>query len=126
VVKLFIKLPNYKLKIKLFIYSRGRTDILKLLIEKGAEMNVQTDCGKTALHFAVSNQFTDCSRLLIDAGCDANFQDSDGNTPLHLALLNRSPICVNQILSKLWINFELHNKMGFNVLHLAVVMDDLR
>ena len=109
------------------MYFRGRTEILKLLIIKGADVNVQTDCGKTALHFSVSNQFTDCSRLLIDAGCDANFQDTDGNTPLHLNLLNnRSPICVNQILSKLWINFELHNKMGFNVLHLAVVMEDSR
>ena len=113
-------------KIKSYKYFRGRTDILKLLIEKGADLNVQTNCGKTALHFSVSNQFTDCSRLLIEAGCDANFQDSDGNTPLHLALLNGSAISVNQILSKLWINFELHNKMSFNVLHLAVVMDDLR
>ena len=97
-----------------------------MLIEKGADVDVQTECGKTALHIAVSNQLTECSRLLIDAGCDVNCQDTDGNTPLHLALLNGSTFCVDQILSKLWINFDLHNEKGFNVLHLAVVMDNLR
>lgn len=49
-------------------------EILIMLIEKGADLDVRTDSGTTALHMAVSNQFTECSRLLIHAGCGFNFK----------------------------------------------------
>jgi len=101
-------------------------EILEILCLKGADLNVQADDGITPLHIAVFNWFTDCSRILTDAGCDTNLQDTDGNTPLHLAILNGVFVCVEQILPKLLIDFRLRNKMGFNVLHLAVVKDDLR
>ena len=54
-------------------------------------------------------------------------QDSEGNTPFHLALLNgSSTLIANQFLPRRWIDYKLHNNLGFNVLHLAVVMDDLK
>ena len=45
-----------------------------MLIAKGAQLDAQTNSGRTALHLAASSQFTECCRLLIDAGCDVNIQ----------------------------------------------------
>lgn len=45
-----------------------------MLLERGAQINSQTDFGRTALHHAVRNYHTSCVRLLIQRGCDVNVQ----------------------------------------------------
>lgn len=56
------------------IFYRGDVVLLEILMKSGAQLNKQTDLGKTALHFSVSNLNTDCMRLLIQRGCDLNLQ----------------------------------------------------
>jgi len=51
-------------------------DVLKLLIERGVNLNSKDDEGKTPLDYAILWKFTECSRLLIDAGCNINIQVS--------------------------------------------------
>ena len=58
----------------IFIHHSNEVDILKMLIAKGAQLDVQNNSGKTALQISVSNQHTECYHLLIDAGCDVNIQ----------------------------------------------------
>lgn len=65
--------------------SCGNTDLLKLLIGAGADVNAAAPSGKTALTEAVGD--AKCVRLLIDAGADVNAADAEGCTPLMLARL---------------------------------------
>ena len=59
--------------------ERYHPKVLQVLIEKGAQIDSQTNFGSTALHVAVNNQDTDCVRLLIQRGCNINLQ-----VPLHI------------------------------------------
>jgi ankyrin repeat protein/DNA-binding beta-propeller fold protein YncE len=57
-----------------------------LLLEAGADPNVQNASGDTALHLAVKNKFPKMVTLLLNAGADPNRADDRGKTPLHWRL----------------------------------------
>lgn len=75
-----------------------RLDIVKLLIDNGADVDIKTEYGSTPLHAALKlgyyartrgeqSEFFDIARLLIRSGAkDVNTKDEDGTTPLFLAL----------------------------------------
>eukprot|EP00919_Chromeraceae_sp_WS-2016_P078253 GHVR01185308.1.p1 GENE.GHVR01185308.1~~GHVR01185308.1.p1 ORF type:complete len:144 (+),score=6.42 GHVR01185308.1:273-704(+) len=64
---------------------KGLTDIARLLIDKGADVNVQDKDEDTPLILATNKGLTDIVRLLIDKGADVNVQAKDEDTPLILA-----------------------------------------
>lgn len=61
-------------------------DAVKLLLDKGANVNLQDDFGNTALHFASQNHSLDIARLLLNYKANANIQDNNGNTSLSNAV----------------------------------------
>ena len=65
--------------------DKGAEDSLRLLIEKGADVNAKAKNGYTPLHFAAKAADPSLSKYLIDAGASINALDSKGNTPLHIA-----------------------------------------
>jgi ankyrin repeat protein len=64
--------------------SWGRLEIAKMLIDAGADVNVQTN-GETPLHRAAGRGEVEIARMLIDAGANVNVQDNGDWTPLHRA-----------------------------------------
>ncbi|XP_071149272.1 uncharacterized protein [Mytilus edulis] len=56
------------------VYHRY-TDIVKLLIVGGIDLNTKNGVGDTALHIAVYHRYTEIVKLLIDGGIDLNIQD---------------------------------------------------
>ena len=48
--------------------SNGHTDIVKALLDKGADVNARGNKGSTALMFAAYNGHTDIVKSLIDKG----------------------------------------------------------
>jgi ankyrin repeat protein len=62
----------------------NKLDILKLLIDFGADINVANDKGTSLLHTACINANVDLARLLADNGADVSCTDNKGNTPLHM------------------------------------------
>ena len=67
-------------------------NIVKLLIDKGADVNAKTDDGMTALIVAAENGQADVAKLLIDKGADINVKNPEtdslnnlGFTPLMYA-----------------------------------------
>lgn len=65
----------------------GHEEIVRLLIQKGADVNVPANNGFQVypLHSAVSGKNYRISKILIDAGADVNVQQKAGFTPLHAA-----------------------------------------
>jgi len=59
---------------------------LRLLIERGASLELQDTQGRTALHFAVGNG-PNKTRLLLDAGADPRAEDGAGRSAYHYAVL---------------------------------------
>lgn len=78
----------------------GDFDIVKLLIEKGADVNIQDKNGQTALTLALSKgigiiqkrfieneDYLEIARLLIEKGADINAKNKDGFTAAQLTRL---------------------------------------
>jgi ankyrin repeat protein len=63
-----------------------KPEIIKLLIEKGVNVNAPTKYGLTALHFASNNGKLDIMLQPIKAGANLNYAAKDGKTPLDLTI----------------------------------------
>lgn len=62
--------------------NRGYLDIVQLLLEHGAKLNVQDKDKKTPLHEAMSYGRDKVARLLIEKGANVNLRDKEGKTAL--------------------------------------------
>ena len=63
----------------------GRTEIIKALLAKGADVNEKDNWGRTALMFATINLHRDTVRTLLERGAEVNVRANDGATALMLA-----------------------------------------
>lgn len=66
----------------------GHYEVVKLLIEHGADVNARKGTYNTVeipLMYAVQYERFDIAKLLIDNGADVNTKDNDGKTPLMIA-----------------------------------------
>ena len=75
-----------------FACDKGRVEVVKLLIERGADVNVtDTFYQATPIVWAASNGHTEVARLLIDAGADAS-------TAMSIGVSNDSAAMVRAVL----------------------------
>ncbi len=65
--------------------ANSHADIIQLLVDHGANVNVKDDKGKTPLHCASVTANLENMRALLENGADVNAVDDEGNTPLQLA-----------------------------------------
>lgn len=65
-------------------------DILKALLDAGADVNARDESKATALHYACSRQDTACVAELIKRGADLSAKDEYGNTPAMKAAKNNN------------------------------------
>jgi ankyrin repeat protein len=68
----------------------GSLDIMKMLLDGGADINQQSGNGSTALLVAVQNGNADTARLLLERGADVNIATAKGWTPLFMAVKART------------------------------------
>ncbi|KAM6920909.1 KN motif and ankyrin repeat domain-containing protein 3 isoform 2-T2 [Xenentodon cancila] len=67
--------------------SHGRQEMVRALLECGADVNVQDDEGSTALMCASEHGRTEIVKLLLEQpGCDISIVDNDGSNALSIAL----------------------------------------
>ena len=66
----------------MFAVRQGREEMVKMLLDTGADLNCQDNEGSTALMCASEHGHTDIIKLLLNTpGCDATISD---NVRLHL------------------------------------------
>ena len=62
--------------------SKGKFDLMKILINYGANVNASLKNGNSSLHFAVQKENFDMVKLLVDNNAIVDIQRNDGLTPL--------------------------------------------
>ena len=67
---------------------RGRGTTVSILIQVGADLNIQDNDGWTALYWAAGNGYNEVAKILINAGADLNVKNNTGSTALHCAAVN--------------------------------------
>jgi ankyrin repeat protein len=66
----------------------NNTELLKWLIDNGANINHQDRNGFSALHFVANENCFNASMILINNNAELELKDSNGNTPLMNAIFN--------------------------------------
>ncbi len=81
--------------------KNNQIEIVKELLDRGANVNATDENGNTPLHWAAKNVHTDIVELLIDTyHVDVNIQNEWGNTPLHTAAFYGHPNVVSLLIKK--------------------------
>ncbi|KAG8199670.1 hypothetical protein JTE90_022120 [Oedothorax gibbosus] len=112
----------------------------QLLIEKGADPDIQGEDGLTPLHFAARYGYhkdnkrlsTKCDEspqkesdtvisALLDRGAHVNCQDTYGMTPLHYAAMRDNDLATQELLKSTKINTETSDKQEMTALHCAAL-----
>jgi ankyrin repeat protein len=73
--------------------QNGHFDMLKLLIEKKANVNGKNGKGNTGLHMAISYEYYECAKLLMDAGASLEETNNDG-IPAHKGLEGNKSLAI--------------------------------
>ncbi|VVC33012.1 VPS9 domain,Ankyrin repeat-containing domain,Ankyrin repeat [Cinara cedri] len=107
--------------------NSGKIDIVKMLIEYGADVNlVTTSEQRTALHLAVQNKLSEIVDILLDSKkCDINKQDNCGNSELHYACSVGDANIISKLL-KHGADFGLINKQFISPLNILNESTELR
>ncbi len=79
---------------------RGQTDMVTLLLEKGAGANAVTPNGSTLLHDAALKGYRDIVAALLAGGAKVNSRNAAGGTALHDAALAGSQPVVTLLLER--------------------------
>ena len=64
------------------------SNVARLLLEHGADVNARTNDGSTPLHVAAGSGSVEAIHVLLEHGADANARKNDDTTPLHEAARN--------------------------------------
>ncbi len=72
----------------MFAARKGDTEMTRLLVGAGADINIESDEYGNALLVAVLNSNNDTALYLLEQGSNPNVQDRWGFTPLHYALFD--------------------------------------
>jgi hypothetical protein len=76
-------------------------DLLEMLLDNGANINVKSITGMTPLHLAaLDNENKGIFEMLLDKGADVNVKTTTGLTPLHLTARNRNEKFSKMLLDK--------------------------
>lgn len=98
--------------------GRGHDAIVKLLIEKGASVNLKKAPGHP-LVIAASNNRKAVVKVLLEKGADSNARRDDSTTSLHIAVMRGCSDIVSMLLNK-GADTDLGDNTGTTPLHTAV------
>jgi ankyrin repeat protein len=95
--------------------QEGHTDVLTLLLEKGADVNLARNDGSTPAFMASQMGHADVLTLLLEKGADVNLTNNNGSTPAFIASLQGHTDVLTLLLEK-GADVNLTNNRGQNAL----------
>uniref|UniRef100_L2FGK8 Ankyrin repeat domain-containing protein 52 n=1 Tax=Colletotrichum fructicola (strain Nara gc5) TaxID=1213859 RepID=L2FGK8_COLFN len=98
--------------------KKGHREIVRMLLEWGASIDVAGSRGRTPLNAASENGHLDVVKLLLDKGADITVPNSDGWTPLNTASDNGHLDVVKLLLAK-GADITVPNSDGWTPLNAA-------
>jgi uncharacterized protein len=99
--------------------SRDREDIVKSLIERGADVTLRDDDDDTALHLAAQNGNVNLTKLLLDKGAPINAQNKVGGTALMWAA-SKGNVELAQLLLERGADASIKDEDGTTALGWAI------
>jgi ankyrin repeat protein len=102
----------------------GNVDVVRMLIERGADPTAQSKDGWTVLHHALGSGNVDVVRMLIEHGADPTAQSKDGWTVLHHASGSGNVDVVRMLIER-GADPTAQSKDGQTVLHRASLSGDV-
>ena len=76
----------------------GQEEVVKILVQNGADVNVQSASGFTPLYMAAQENHDGVVRFLLTHGANQSLATEDGFTPLAVALQQVSWTCLSLFL----------------------------
>ena len=100
--------------------SEGHSDILLLLIERGADVDDRNEDGNTPLHRASRNGRLEAVQLLLDRGADIDVQNNFNNSVLVYAMFGGHAEIARMLLDRGAMT-DVQGQFGQTPLHLAAI-----
>lgn len=94
-------------------------DLVRWLVEQGANVDARDLYQRTALHHRGSSWIGGVD-LLLDLGADIEAQDSQGHTPLQVAVESHKADSIAALIRR-GANTEVRTRQGYGLLHLALL-----
>ncbi|KAI9777066.1 MAG: hypothetical protein M1839_009117 [Geoglossum umbratile] len=101
--------------------SFGLAETVKLLLEKGADIEAEDSSGQRALHTAAFFEHSEVVKVLLDNGVDIEARDSSSRTALHRASFP-GRIEVVRLLLENGVDIEAKDSNSRTALHIAAVI----
>uniref|UniRef100_A0A8D8T2E3 Serine/threonine-protein phosphatase 6 regulatory ankyrin repeat subunit B n=1 Tax=Cacopsylla melanoneura TaxID=428564 RepID=A0A8D8T2E3_9HEMI len=102
-------------------------EMVKMLLDKGADINECDKNNDTPLLLSIGNKDTDMVKLLLNEGAKFNEYNTSQQTPLYFAVMSKNLNIVQLLLDKgatLYTSKKNKNRIKRNLLHIAVENKD--
>lgn len=106
------------------LHSANNQDSISTLMDCGAQINKQTYEGITPLFDLLMRADNSCVRFMLEQGADPNIQRTGGDTPLHVAT-EKNDIVLVKLLLEFGADPNIPNAKNIIPLHLAASNGDL-
>jgi len=104
------------------VAAKGDTELVKVLLEKNADVNAKDTKGVTPLVYAAAGGHEQIVKMLLDRGADVNAMANDGRRPLYISVA-RGDLPIARLLVDAKADVNIKDGHGGTALHTAAVWD---
>jgi ankyrin repeat protein/cell division protein FtsB len=97
----------------------GHVEIIRLLLQNGADVNAKSNVGHTPLHCSAWNGHVDILHLLVENGANLEVQNIDGNRALHFATYHGNLPLLQELISRYHVDINARDNDGRTALSCA-------